>query len=67
MISKRFSNEENLHAIEILGFSCQILTIVSYLGLYFGQELTNRIPTLLGCNDREKAQKLVSDLLFICV
>lgn len=67
MITKRFKNEKNSHAIEILGFTGQISSILGYLGLYFGQALTTRISTLIGSGDRLNASHLISDIVYLCI
>lgn len=66
MITKRFKNESNSHAIEILGFTGQLTSILGYLGLYFGQALTTRISTLIGSGDRANASHLISDIIYLC-
>lgn len=67
MITKRFKNEKNSHAIEILGFTGNIGGILGYLGLYFGQALTTRISSLLGSGDRLNASHLFSDILYVTI
>lgn len=67
MITKRFKNEKDSHAIEILGFSNQFGSITGYIGLFFGQALTTRISTLLGSGDRENAAILVSNCYYLCI
>lgn len=65
MITKRFENDTNSHAIEILGFTGQISGILGYLGLYFGQALTTRISSLIASGERDMASHLVTDILYL--
>lgn len=67
MITKRFQNDENSHAVEIIGFSGQLSTMIAYVGLYFGQALTTRVSTLIGSGDRQTASHLISDVIYLCI
>ena len=62
LISKRFKNVENSHAVEILGFSSQFQVFVSLIGNYFGQVFITRVSSLIGSAERERAANLTSDL-----
>lgn len=67
MITKRFENEPNSRAVEMLGFSGQISSISAYIGTYFGLSLTTRISALLGSGDRSTASHLVSDVFYLTI
>lgn len=62
LISKRFNQDENSHAVEIIGFSSQIQVFMVLVGNFFGQCFVTRVSALIGSGDRERAAQLVSDL-----
>ena len=67
MITKRYKNEPNSHAIEMIGFTGQILSFPIYLGLFFGQAICSRVSSLIGSGDRESASHIISDTVYICI
>ena len=66
-ISKRYSKEVNSYALEMIGFSTNIFTIISYVGSFIGQGLVTRVPSLIGSGKREEACNLSIDIFRIGV
>ncbi|OHS97159.1 hypothetical protein TRFO_36688 [Tritrichomonas foetus] len=64
-IAKRFNNEPESHAVEIIGFANQFLTILNFIGNYFGISLTSHVSTLIGKGDRNEAAHLSVDIFRI--
>ena len=65
MISKRFANEPDLHAIEIIGFSTNAFDILTYIGMFFGQALIVKVSSLIGEGERDQATLLTIDMIRI--
>lgn len=62
LISKRFNQNEDSHAVEIIGFSSQFQNLISLIGNFFGQCFLTRISSLIGSGDHERAAYLCSDI-----
>lgn len=67
MITKSYKNQPNSHAIEIIGFTGQIIGFSLYVGLFFGQAICARVSSLIGSGDREAASHLISDSIYLCI
>lgn len=66
LITKRFNNSPDSHAIEIIGFTGQIIGFSYYVGLFFGQAISSRVSALIGSGDRLSASHLVSNSILLC-
>ena len=55
LITKRFKDSPDSHAIEIIGFTGQIIGFSLYVGLFFGQAICSRVSSLIGSGDRSSA------------
>lgn len=67
LITKRFQKSPDSHAIEIIGFTGQIIGFSLYVGLFFGQAICARVSSLIGSGDRSSASHLVSNAILLCV
>lgn len=65
LISYRFKNDPDAHAVEILGFTTQSHIIIVCIGLFFGQTMIARISYLIGSNNRAGAAHLISEILYL--
>lgn len=66
MITRRYNDDQNSHAIEIIGFTGQLIAFSLYVGLFFGQAISSRVSSLIGAGDRASASHLVSDCIYLC-
>ncbi|OHS95083.1 hypothetical protein TRFO_38729 [Tritrichomonas foetus] len=67
MITQRFKNDPDSHAVEMLGFSGGVGQVYGYIGMYFGQALTTKISALIGSGNRKSASKIVTDVIYLSV
>lgn len=66
LITKRFKDTPDSHAVEIIGFTGQIIGFSLYVGLFFGQAIGARVSSLIGSGDRSSASHLVSNAILLC-
>lgn len=65
LISRKYNNDENSHAVEIIGFSSQFQNLYPLIGNFFGQCFINQVSSLIGSGKREKAEQITADLFKI--
>lgn len=67
MITKSYKDSPSSHAIEIIGFTGQIIGFSFYVGIFYGQAICSRVSSLIGSGNRDAASHLVSDSIYLCI